>query len=70
MLFHIFFTMKFTSNRDVAISVENLSFAVDFYENFLGYNPVKFDQIIEYTKLGTSNSMLKKETLIHQLNIE
>lgn len=36
--------MKFVSNRDVAVGVENLTDAIKFFEDTLGFKPTKIEK--------------------------
>jgi len=40
--------MKFVSNRDVAVGVENLTDAIKFFEDTLGFKPTKIEKVLEY----------------------
>ena len=52
--------MKFTSNRDVAVSVENLSLALNFYENVLGFKPIKLESNKRLYDTGNFNLYLEE----------
>jgi len=40
--------MKFVSNRDVAVGVENLTDAIKFFEDTLGSSQLKLKKVLEY----------------------
>lgn len=44
--------MKFTSNNDLAIAVENLEKSINFYEGTLGFKPSKTEPGLRVYKTG------------------
>ena len=45
--------MKFTGNRDIAVTVANLEKSRVFYENVLGFNPKKVEEKMAIYNTGS-----------------
>ena len=52
--------MKFLSNEDIAIGVENLKSAIEFYEDTLGFEPIKSEPGLRVYKTGHFTLYIKE----------